>query len=307
MAGPRTGGMAAGRAEDGVPQATAAQHALARFGRTWVLHGRSALVTRPARHPWPRNRPRSRGRGPIGRRCDPPTADPSPLDLRSSSPSAADWSRFAVLPPGRRGRPQKSPRSTASATRSRRPPGRSSPISFVCKSYAKYGRARGATFVWASRPAFRIACFDSGRDDHRLRRALLDHGVDPRLLTPALLDQVEAEAVQGVVPELAGGLDPALRLLRRPLVDPDRPPALADVGSPGSPDIADAVARRRYVGASGWVARGGVRPGRRSPASCAGRRRARRVSARRGRRLKLANRVPPAALPPWGPTTLVLG
>jgi hypothetical protein len=112
----RAGGMAARRAEDGIPQATSAHHALAGLGRAWVLHVRSALLTRPARHPRSRNRPIS------GPPCDSrptiPLARPS-----SSSPCAADWSRYAVLPPDA-GTTRESLIPTASATRGPRPSGR---------------------------------------------------------------------------------------------------------------------------------------------------------------------------------------
>ena len=66
-AGPGAGGMAADRAEDRVPQATAAGYALARFGRSWILHERSAFLTRPARPTRARDRapPRSCGPPPI--------------------------------------------------------------------------------------------------------------------------------------------------------------------------------------------------------------------------------------------------
>lgn len=64
MAGPRAGGVAADRAEDGVPQPAAARHALARLGIPRVLHGWSALLTRPARC----RRTGNRRGGPVGRR-----------------------------------------------------------------------------------------------------------------------------------------------------------------------------------------------------------------------------------------------
>ena len=78
-AGPGAGGMAADRAEDRIPQATAAGYALARFGRSWVLHERSAFLTRPARPARARGRVPSRGRGPTRRRCISPTADSFPV------------------------------------------------------------------------------------------------------------------------------------------------------------------------------------------------------------------------------------
>ena len=78
-AGPRAGGTAADRAEDRIPQATAAHDAPARFGRSWVLHDRSAFLTRPARPTRARDRVPSRGRGPTRRRCISPTADSFPV------------------------------------------------------------------------------------------------------------------------------------------------------------------------------------------------------------------------------------
>lgn len=80
VAGPRAARAAASRAEDRIPQATAALHALARLGRTCILHGTSALRSRPSE-------------------C-------SRLAFGSGSSPAADWSRDAVLPPGRRGLPE---------------------------------------------------------------------------------------------------------------------------------------------------------------------------------------------------------
>lgn len=73
--------MAARRAEHGIPQASAARHALARLGRTWILHGRSAS---------------SRGRRGIRNRSgeSPPFPGPRPdtpptrsADLRSLRPT----------------------------------------------------------------------------------------------------------------------------------------------------------------------------------------------------------------------------
>ena len=52
----------------------------------------------------------------------------------------------------------------------------------------------------------RHAAVTSGRYDHRLRGALLDHGGDPRLLATALLDQMKAQRVQLVVAQLACGV-----------------------------------------------------------------------------------------------------
>lgn len=80
MAGPRAARSAAGRAEDRIPQATPALHALARFGRTCILHGTSALRSRPS-------------------------GCPRPAPGSGSTP-AADWLPDAVLPPGRRGLPE---------------------------------------------------------------------------------------------------------------------------------------------------------------------------------------------------------
>ncbi len=102
VARPRAGGMAASRAEDGVPQATPAQHALACSGRIWIFHGKSALLRRPAKHP------RAWNRAPLsGLRSVPPIGLPDccflSFDLRSLSRSAADWLRTPVLAPGRRG------------------------------------------------------------------------------------------------------------------------------------------------------------------------------------------------------------
>ena len=97
---PRAGGVAADRAEDGIPQATAARHALARLGRSWVLHDRSALLMRPAGHPRGEIAPRLGAAA--RRRPASPTADSFRSTFVPCPDPTADWPRDAVLP-GRRG------------------------------------------------------------------------------------------------------------------------------------------------------------------------------------------------------------
>src|SRR5262249_28138294 len=74
---------------------------------------------------------------------------------------------------------------------------------------------------------------------------------------PAALDADVEPASVGA--EDAARLDPPLGLRDRTLVQADRPSPLADVGGPGTPDVLDAVARRRH---------GTLLAGTRSPLPC---------------------------------------
>jgi hypothetical protein len=140
--------MAASRAEDGVPQAAAAHHALARPGLViWVFHGLSALLRRPVR------RPRAAGRAPLGAAAR-PAADLTPRPpipfarLRPSSRSAADWSLDPVsCLPDAGDEPEESSRCIAPADRGRRPfgPTTSQRKQAACQDEPGGGTAQGGT------------------------------------------------------------------------------------------------------------------------------------------------------------------